>query len=240
MVTAPSGRRREIRPLDDEEAARLLATAADDRLGILWLTMLALGLRLGEALGLRWEDLDLDVGTVAIHRTLQRQRGERDGETGRRQGRLVESTPKTEAATAVLPLPIALGEALRRHRAAQNRARLAATFWSDPTMVFTTRVGTPLEPRNVHRAWTALSDRARVRRSRPHDLRHTTATFLLAEGVDLKVIQKTLRHSRYQTTADTYAHVADSLQVRAATAMDGVLKHLAPDQRGAATSAAKA
>ena len=240
LVHPPSGRSREIQPLTDTEVAQLLAEAVDDRLSVLWLTMLSLGLRLGEALALRWEDLDLVKGTVSISRSLQRQRGAADPVTGLRRGKLIESSPKTSAGTAMLPVPAVLLDALARHRESQREARAAALVWADPGLVFTTTIGSSLEPRNVHRAWTGLSDRAGVRRSRPHDLRHTTATFLLAEGIDLKVIQKTLRHSRYQTTADTYAHVAAEVQTRGAMAMDRVLRQVAPDggRSGVATSTA--
>lgn len=142
--------------MTDTEVALLLAEAADDRLSVLWLTMLSLGLRLGEALALRWEDLDLVNDTVSISRSLQRQRGVADPVTGLRRGKLVESSPKTSAGTAVLPVPAALAAALDRHRDSQRAARAAALVWADPGLAFTTTIGSPLEPRNVHRAWTLL------------------------------------------------------------------------------------
>jgi integrase len=119
--------------------------------------------------------------------------------------------------------------ALREHRKAQAAERLAAVAWVDPGLVFTTHVGTALEPRNVNRAWEDLCARAGVRRVRLHDLRHSAATFMLAAGADLKVIQATLRHSRLSTTSDVYAHVLADVQRQAAERMDGVLRQLGAD-----------
>jgi integrase len=96
-------------------------------------------------------------------------------------------------------------------------------------LVFTTHVGTALEPRNVNRAWEALCARAGVRRIRLHDLRHSAATFMLAAGADLKLIEATLRHSRLSTTSDIYTHVLADVQRQAADRMDGVLRKLSGD-----------
>jgi integrase len=122
-------------------------------------------------------------------------------------------------------LPDSLVGALREHRMAQAAERLAAVAWADPGLVFTTRVGTALEPRNVREA----VHQAGVRRMRLHDLRHSAASFMLAAGVDLKVIRTTLRHSRLSTTGDTYAHVLGDVQRQAAERMDKVLRQLGGD-----------
>jgi integrase len=90
--------------------------------------------------------------------------------------------------------------------------------------VFTTNVGTALEPRNVSRSWASLCTKAGVRKMRLHDLRHSAASFMFAAGVDLKLVQTMLRHSRLATTADVYAHVLDEVQHQAADRMDGVLR----------------
>lgn len=226
LVEPPVVRREPVQPLTLDEARSLLDAASTDRLRVLWLTMLSLGLRRGEALALRWSDLDLDAGTVTIRRSLQRLRGDRDARTGRRRGQLVELAPKTDRSAATLAMPDALVAALRDHRKAQAAERLAAVAWVEPDLVFTTSVGTPLEPRNVNRAWEALCGRAGVRQLRLHDLRHSAASFMLSAGVDLKTIQTTLRHTRLSTTADVYAHVLDDVKRHAAERMDGVLRDL--------------
>ena len=181
----------------------------------LWLVLVALGLRRGEALGLRWEDVDLEAGTVRVGRSLQRLRdGEPDPFTGRRTGRLVVSDKTKNGRTAVLALPAAVTMELERHRREQLRERLAAPVWVNAGLVFATRAGTALEPRNVSRSWSDLCDQADVRRIRIHDLRHTAASLLLAQGVDLEVVQTTLRHTRLSTTADISTHVQADVQCR--------------------------
>lgn len=224
-VDPPVVEKREADPLTKEEIGKLLGAAAGDRLWAYWVVVLALGLRRGEGLGLRWDDLDLDKGTVRLRASVQRIRGELDEETGRRVGRLALKGLKTQASKATIALPKSAVEALREHRKAQNAERLAAKVWADKTLVFTTKIGTPIEPRNINRAWNALCDRAGVRRVRVHDLRHAAGSLLLGK-VDLKVIQTTLRHTRLSTTADIYVHVLDDVQREAAEGMDAVLRPL--------------
>ncbi len=227
LVEAPRAVRRPATALSTEEVGKLLAQAQSVRLRPLWVVLLALGLRKGEALALHWTDVDLAAGTVRIHRTLQRLRdGEPDPISGRRRGRLVErQTTKTGLATT-MPLPVAVVRELEAHRRSQLKERLSASFWADPDLVFTTGIGTALEPRNVTRAWRALCVAAGVEPVRVHDLRHTAASLLLQRGVDLKVVQQMLRHSRLSTTADIYAHVNEEMERAAAAQMDEILTQL--------------
>jgi integrase len=218
LVTGPKVQRAEITPLTPAEAAQLFAAAAEDRLSPLWLLVTALGLRRGEALALRWEDVDLDRGHLQVRATLQRV-----------DGALVRADmPKTKSSRRALPLPEVVVEALRAHRAAQVQERLASRAWTDQALVFTTSIGTPLEPRNVLRSFHALCDRAEVRRVRIHDLRHAAASFLLLQGVDLRVVMGTLGHSRLATTSDLYTHLLEPVQRAAADRMDDLLRQVNP------------
>jgi integrase len=218
LVAGPKVQRAEIEPLTPAEAARLFAAAAEDRLSPLWLLVTALGLRRGEALALRWEDVDLDRGHLQVRATLQRL-----------SGRLVRADmPKTKSSRRALPLPEVVVEALRAHRAAQVQERLASRAWADEALVFTTSIGTPLEPRNVLRSFHALCDRAEVRRVRIHDLRHAAASFLLLQGVDMRVVMGTLGHSRLATTSDLYTHLLEPVQRAAADRMDDLLRQVTP------------
>ncbi|MEX2556340.1 MAG: tyrosine-type recombinase/integrase [Actinomycetota bacterium] len=222
VVQAPTGAAKTREPLTVAETRRLMRAAAGDRLAILWLLLVALGLRVGEALALRWDDLNLDEGTVTITRTVSRLRDAPDA-SGKRRSRIIETRPKTTAAAATIALPAVLVAALRKHQARQKRDRMKAPVWVRPDLVVTTHLGTQLEPKSAHRAWVALCDRAGVRRTRVHDLRHASATFMLGAGVDLKVVQATLRHTKLATTADIYAHVIAEVQRGAADRMDGIL-----------------
>jgi len=215
----------EMEPLSKDEVGKLLGAAAGDRLWTYWLVVLALGLRRGEGLGMRWDDIDFAAGTVRLQLSVQRLRGDLDAETGRRKGKLVSKSLKTAASKATLALPGSALSALREHKTAQAAQMKTSKVWADPGLVFTTSIGTPIEPRNVNRSWDALCAKAGVRRVRLHDLRHACASLLLGK-VDLKVIQTTLRHTRLSTTADIYLHVLDDVRREAAEGMDSVLKTL--------------
>jgi integrase len=146
LVAGPKVQHAEVHPLTPAEAAQLFAAAAEDRLSPLWLLVTALGLRRGEALALRWEDVDLDRGHLKVRATVQRLNGA-----------LVRTEmPKTKSSRRALPLPDVVVEALRAHRAAQVQERLRSAIWADQALVFTTGIGTPLEPRNVLRSFHAL------------------------------------------------------------------------------------
>ncbi|MFD8556651.1 tyrosine-type recombinase/integrase [Streptosporangium canum] len=231
LVEPPSGKSKRGTALTAEEAEVLFAAAVDDRWGVLWMTILGLGLRRGEALSLRWEDLDLDAGIVKVGPSLQRIRGEVDEATGRRRGTLAVVKSKTEGSDATLAIPDSLAEVLRQHRKSQAVERLAARYWADAGLVFATSVGTAIEPRNANRAWNALCDRVGITRPnelrvRIHDLRHTAATWLHGEGVDMKTIQGALRHTRLATTSEVYTHLTVEVQHRAAKSMNDALSRL--------------
>lgn len=115
-------------------------------------------------------------------------------------------------------------KALRKHRARQAEERLAAgAEWNDNNLVFTTRTGGLLEPRNVVRHFKTLLTRAKLTPSRFHDLRHTAASLLLAQGVHPRVVMEILGHARISMTMDTYSHVMPMALTDAAAKMDSIL-----------------
>ena len=221
LVRPPRHRSPTIVPLSVDEAQRLLTVTSQDRLAALWLVLLTLGLRRGEALALRWNDIDLDNQTVTISRSLQRLINYDD--TGKTSTKLVEAAPKTNGSSATLPLPGRLTDVLREHRANHRRERLAARQWARPDLVFTTVIGSPLEPRNTSRTFDLLCRQAGLRKLRLHDLRHSSASFLLLQGVDLKTVQTMLRHTRLATTADLYLHVHPQMQREAGNRLENLL-----------------
>src|ERR1700756_543141 len=200
QVKMPAGSIRKVTPWSAEDARKFLETARHDRLHALWAVALAIGLRRGEALGLRWVDVDLVNGRVVIVKALSRV-----GTT------LALRDVKTESSAASVPLPAELVAILRRHRLAQFADTQVARA-NTLGLVFTTKNGTPLEPRNVNRAFETLCRRAGVRSIRLHDLRHSCATLLFTMGVEAATVQRILRHSSISVTTGTYVDVIEQLQ----------------------------
>ncbi len=190
-----------IRTWTVEEARRFLATTADDRLGALWLLMVTTGLRRGEALGVRWEDVDLDAGRLAVVQTVVVA-----------SNRAYLSEPKTAHGRRVVRLQPEVVAALRLRRLRQGQDRLlVGSAWIDTGLVFTTAVGGLLHPRNIVRAFDLAVERAGVPRIRIHDLRHTAATVALREGVHPKLVQEMLGHANVAITLDTYSHASEDM-----------------------------
>lgn len=235
LVEPPKVRgKREIAPPTKDEARALLVAASQDRWWCYWLVVLALGLRRGEGLGMRWSDLDLDGRKWKPGLAVRRTRGEADPATGRRKGKLVASELKTEASSVTLAIPASAAEALKEWQREQRKMRLKSPAWADHGLVFTTAIGTAIEPRNVNRQWLKVCAAAGTRPIRPHDLRHACATYLLAAGVDVKTVSGTLRHGRLATT-EIYLHMLEDVQRSAADTMDEILADLRRPSRKKAT-----
>jgi integrase len=231
IVETPTVARQEVRPLDRTEARMLLKAARSHRLYALWLLLVSTGLRRGEVLALTWDDIDLDRGQLRVRRNLQRIKKE-----------LVFGTPKTARSQRTVSLPRRCAAALREHQAVQRTERAAAGLKWDPLphqpsgLIFTTPTGRPTDPRSLNRMLTVLCRNANVRRVRVHDLRHTCASLLLAQGVDARTIMETLGHSTITMTLDTYAHVMDTTLRAAAERMEDVL---GPEGGGGGEEAAR-
>jgi integrase len=214
LVQSPSVHRDEVRPLTAEQARAVLTAAQGSRNAARWSVALALGLRQGEALGLAWDAVDLDVGTLAVRQALQRRAG----------GGLVLVPPKSRAGRRTIPMPGQIVEALRTHRVVQAAERLAASsMWTDSGLVFTGPTGKPVDPRADHREWQRVLRTAGVPAARLHDARHTAATLLLAQGVPARVVMELLGHSQITLTLGTYTHVVPELARDAAARMGDAL-----------------
>jgi len=211
LVDPPRAPRPEIHPLSPTQGCALLDAARGDRHEALYRVALSLGLRQGEALGLRWSDVDLEAGVLHVRQALQRV------------DRKLRVVPlKTKRSRRSLPLPEVLVGALHDHRDRQQQARRAAgDRWRETELVFTSTIGTPAEPRNVTRSFKALLTRAGLPdETRFHDLRHSCASLLVAQGVHPRVIMEILGHSQISVTMNTYAHVLPAEQRAAAAIMD--------------------
>ena len=217
-VDPPKIRQDEITPLDAEQARTFLEAAEDERHECLDVLSLTCGLRMGEALGLKWADIDLDTGTLRVNRQIQRMR--RDGD---KSGTLVFSEPKN-ASRRTVDLPLRAVEALRIHRTRQLEEKLRAAHYDDSGLVFATGKGTPLDAQNiVNRHFKPLLKRAGLPDIRWHDLRHTYATLLLSRGTHPTYVQKSLGHASVQLTLDRYSHWMPSMGRSTAQGIDEAL-----------------
>lgn len=216
LTEIPETRNRLIKPLRLDQAIALLDVVRGHRLEALVVVTLAVGLRESEALGLRWEDVDLDAATLDVRMQVQNV-----------EGKLCLVALKTDKSHAVIALPDFAVEALREHKLRQREERLkAGPRWRDHCLVFPSRVGTPQSRHNVYRTYKRLVAQAGLPETvRFHDLRHTTGTLLRSQGIDLKTIQETLRHANLSTTADIYTHYLADVQRKAARAMDKLFRN---------------
>jgi integrase len=214
-VDAPRVPRKEMQVLTGDQAQQLLEAAKGDPLEALYVLALTTGMRQGELLGLKWEDVDITLGTVQVRRTIARLPGKG----------FTVSEPKSAKSRRKIHLTRLAVEALKRHRIRQSEARLAAgPAWSEQGWVFCNAVGKPIEAGNmIRRSFRPMLDKAGLPAIRFHDLRHSTATLLLSLGIHAKVVQELLGHSQISLTLDTYSHVLPSMQEEAVSRLDTLL-----------------
>jgi integrase len=213
LVDGPRVEQYEINPLSPEEARAFLAAVKGDRLEALYSVALTMGLRQGEALGLRWQDVDLDMGYIRVTKQLQRI-----------DGRLQLVEPKTKRSRRTLALPASITKALLAHRNQQRDERIAAgERWTDSGLVFTTAEGRGLDGTAITKQFHAKLAHAGLPQRRFHDLRHSCATLLLVQGVSPRVVMDLLGHSQIGLTMNTYSHVIPDLRRDAAQRMDDLI-----------------
>ncbi len=212
-LTPPRPERTQMRVLTREQVATLLEATSRHPQHALYVLAVTTGMRQGELLGLRWADVDFEAGRLFVRQCLQRQRGKG----------LVFIEPKTARSRRTIILSRYAVAALREHRTHQLATRLAlGPEWQDQDLVFCNPTGGPVDP-----SWQVAVFKTALREAelpviRFHDLRHTAATLLLAEGVHPKVVSEMLGHATITLTLDTYSHLVPVLHAQAAAAMDAL------------------
>lgn len=203
-----------MQALNEEQTAALLKLSRGTWLHAPIFLAVTTGLRRGEMLGLRWDDIDLQAGQLSVRQSLEQTKTA-----------LTFKQPKTAKGTRIVALPPVTVETLRRHKAdqAKNRLRLGPEY-NDGGLVFARTDGCPLDPRSVSHAFMALIEKSDLPRIRLHDLRHTHATQLLRQGVHPKIVSERLGHSTVAITLDTYSHVLPGMQEEAAQLINAALK----------------
>jgi integrase len=203
---------KEMRTWTREQLKAFLEAVADDRLHALWHVIAMTGMRRGEALGLRWVDVDLENGRLSVRRALIPI------------DREVVSEPKTAKGRRVIALDPATVEVLKAQAARQGDERKDwDEGWVESGLVFTAENGEALDPESVSRYFRQAVKKAMLPRIRLHDLRHTHATLALQAGIHPKVVSERLGHATVSITLDTYSHAIPAMQEEAATLIAGLV-----------------
>ena len=195
----------ELRTWSAAQLAAFLHSQRDDRLYALWHTLAMTGLRRGEALGLRWQDVDLEAGRLAVRRALV--------PCGRE---VLVSEPKTARGRRVVALDSETVTVLKVQAARQIQDQQGSAIWTDTGLVFTSKDGAALHPEVVSRLFRRAVKEAMLPDIRLHDLRHTHATLALQAGIHPKVVSERLGHATVSITLDTYSHAIPAMQEAAA------------------------
>jgi integrase len=209
-VEAPSRIKSNVNPLTQSEMREVLRLAENEK-GMwpsLWRITLLTGFRQGEVMGLNWEDVDFEEGTLRLHQQIQRQ-------TGRG---LVLKELKAHAKGRKIMLDSKTLAYLRNWKRAQAQYRLSLEKWNENNFIFTNSVGNPMEPRKATSKWAELLRNAGLIHLNLHGARHTFATVMMDEKIDIKLVSYYLGHSNITTTMNIYQHISkDALSQTAKT-----------------------
>lgn len=212
-MDAPPASLAEVQAMTLEECRLVIAAAEGRRNGARWSVALAMGLRQGEALGLTWDNVDLDEGVIKVRQALKRIRGR-----GLELGDL-----KSAAARRDLAIPAEMLPLMRAHRKEQNEERIqAGSAWEDGGFVFAQANGKPIDHSRDYKNWQQLLADAGVRKYRVHDARHSAATILLLQEVPTRVVMELMGHSQIGMTM-RYQHAVDELKKNAAARVGSAL-----------------
>lgn len=224
LVDPPRSPRSEVQVFNPPQARAFLEAVKGSRFEAAFTAAVAVGLRQGEILGLQWQDVNLKTGQLSVRAALQRV-----------DKKLIRVEPKSATSRRSMLLPSACVSALVKHKADQaTMRRWAGSKWQETGYVFTTRIGTPVDARDLLREYYAITrpkpkkdgedpPKLAFPKIRFHDLRHSAATLLLAQGVSPRYITELLGHSQVSFTMQTYAHVLPEVQKQVAEKMDEIL-----------------
>jgi integrase len=203
----------ELEVWDEHQLVKFLDVSKTESFQGVFLILATTGMRVGEALALRWSDINLTTGFLSVRRTYSKTfKG------------YAFSEPKTRSSIRNIPLPVQTIQFLIQHKKQQNiwKKEMGAEF-TDMGLVNCSQKGTPIDARNLARQWSRIIKREDLKRIRMHDLRHTHATLLLRGNVHVKIVSERLGHSSVDITMDTYSHLLPGMQETAVTAFERVL-----------------
>ncbi len=219
LTTLPKQSKKEMRVLTLEEQSRFLDTLEDDRLRAAYILALATGIREGELMALRWQDVDLKEGLIKINRSIKRVKNFDRNTTVKT--KLIFQEPKTNAGKRTIPLPFSVIGELEAHKKRQLLEKMEARkVYTDNDLVFCNEIGNPTEPATIAQKFYKLIKKAGIDKANFHALRHTYATRLLEANEHPKVVQEILGHSDISMTLNTYSHVMPEIKKAAAQKID--------------------
>ncbi|QJD85982.1 site-specific integrase [Cohnella herbarum] len=217
VVKPPAIPKSETKTWTDVELMQFLEFTMNSRYHIIFLLAATTGMRRGEVLGVKWEDIDLTTGRLCVRRSYTR------GVVGH-----IFQEPKTVAGIRTIALPQQTVEALKKHRLGleedRKKAEKNGTEYNDHGLVVQTRNGFPVSPYFLESRWLDLLRKSGLPKIRLHDLRHTHASLLLKAGIHPKAVSERLGHSSIMITLDRYSHLFPTLQQEAAEKLDDLLK----------------
>jgi integrase len=221
MVTPPRRAHYEITSLTMEQAQKLLVTAKGHNMEALFVLAITTGMRRGEVLALKWQDINFSQNQLQVRRIFTRAPG----------NRYIEAEPKTTKSRRNIMLAPMVVELLKQHHIRQLEAKKeAGTDWQERDLVFCTSLGTPLNPNKVIERFKTLLKRAELPDIRFHDLRHSAASILLSMDVHPKVVQELLGHNQISMTMDIYSHVLPTMQKDAMSKLNDALRGQEEDE----------
>jgi integrase len=212
VIEKPAVKVKEMKIWDIEEVTNFLQKSKNSPYYIAFLLAITTGMRQGEILGLRWKDVDLDGGVLYVKQTLSH-----DGKT-------FKAGAKSKAGNRTIGIDDYTISALKQHRKiiAQNQLKYGISFQKNDLVICTPK-GTPVNPRNLLRAFYNLMDNNHIPKIRFHDLRHTHSSLMLKQGENIKLISERLGHSNVRITLDTYSHVMPNMQKEASNRLSNKL-----------------
>ena len=214
--TLPRIIKKELTPLDETQSKAFLQTIKGHRLETLFTVTLFTGLREGEALGLMWECVDFDKGTILINKQLQREK--------KKNGAYIFAPLKNDKARTITPAPWVM-QVLKHHKAVQSEQRLkVGAMWEDSGLVFTDGTGHHLAIHTVYKDFKRAAASIGCPDVRFHDLRHSYAVAAIRSGDDIKTVQGNLGHATAAFTLDVYGHVTDQMKKESAARMESYIK----------------
>ncbi len=222
-ITLPKRYKKDIRVLSLEEQSQFLKAIQDERLKAAFILCLGSGLRLGELLALRWEDVNLDEGIIRVRQTLNRLKTL--DEESPTKTKLIFQEPKTDKGRRNIPIPESIVLELKAHKSRQRLEELKiGADYNKESLVFCSEIGTPLEPRSFIRKLHNIVKKANINHANVHSMRHTFASRLLEVNEHPKVVQEMLGHANISMTLDIYSHVMPEVKKAAAMKLNSLFQ----------------